>query len=233
MSRPRITLHNAVSVDGLLSGYPADLGVYYETAAQLPQDAVLTGSGTMLAAAASQGVDLSGDDPDETPPVVVPDDPRPWLVIVDSHGRLTRLRWLRAIPYWRDVLVLCSATTPAAHLQRLRRHRVEHVVVGATTVNLGAALEVLSDQYGVRDVRVDAGGTLNTQLLHAGLVDEISLLVAPYLADTRTQPPLRLLATGASASGRRLKLTAVQQLRDDYIWLRYELLPASPETSEP
>jgi 2,5-diamino-6-(ribosylamino)-4(3H)-pyrimidinone 5'-phosphate reductase len=224
--RPRVTVHNAVSLDGRVSGFPVDVGLYYELAAQLPQDAVLAGSGTMLAAAAGQGVDLSGDDPDEPPPAVVPDDPRPWLVIVDSRGRIGRLGWLRDQPYWRDVLVLCSAATPAEHLDRLRRHRVEHLVAGDARVDLAAALAALSDRYGVRDLRVDAGGALNARLLQAGLVDELSLLVAPYLAQNENgEPPVRLLDADVKLAGQRLALTEVQRLRDDYVWLRYDMLP--------
>lgn len=65
-ARPRVTVHTLLSVDGRLDGFEADLGLYYELAAALPQQAVLTGSGTMLAAAAAQGVALSGPSPHPT-----------------------------------------------------------------------------------------------------------------------------------------------------------------------
>jgi hypothetical protein len=53
-----------------MDGFPADVGLYYELASRLPHQAVLTGSGTMLAAAASEGIDL--------------------LVIVDGQGNRQR-----------------------------------------------------------------------------------------------------------------------------------------------
>ena len=53
-------------------------------ASRLPHQAVLTGSGTMLAAAADAG------------------DPRPLLVIVDGQGRVTWYAWLREQPFWRQ-----------------------------------------------------------------------------------------------------------------------------------
>ena len=107
MPRPRVTLHNLTSLDGRLDGFTPDVGLYYETAARLPQQAVLTGSGTLLAAAAAEGIDLSGADAargDGPPPT---DASLPWLVVVDSAGRVSRLDWLRGRPFWRDVLVLC------------------------------------------------------------------------------------------------------------------------------
>ncbi|HET7519888.1 MAG TPA: dihydrofolate reductase family protein [Actinomycetes bacterium] len=222
MHRPRVTVHNAVSLDGQLTGFPVDVGLYYQTAAQLPQQAVLTTSATLLDAAAREGVDLTGEDPDD--PVFEPpaaDDPRPWLVVVDGRGRLGRLGWLRGQPFWRDVLVLCCAATPAEHLDRLRRHHVEHLVVGAERIDLAAALDRLADRYGVREVRTDAGGTLNGLLLGAGLVDELSVVLAPQLAGADHLPAVHLVEGLTSADAPQLTLAAVERLADSHVWLRY------------
>jgi 2,5-diamino-6-(ribosylamino)-4(3H)-pyrimidinone 5'-phosphate reductase len=221
MDRPRVTIHSLSSLDGQLTGFPVNLGLYYQTAAKFPQQAVLTTSATLLDAAAREGVDLAGEDPDDPvePPTV--DDPRPWLVIVDGGGRLTRLGWLRGQPFWRDVLVLCCEATPAEHLDRLRRHHVEHLVVGAQHVDLIAALQQLADRYGVREVRTDAGGTLNGLLVRAGLVDELSLVVAPHLAGAGQVPAVHVVEGLAGADGPRLTLVAVERLPDSHVWLRY------------
>jgi 2,5-diamino-6-(ribosylamino)-4(3H)-pyrimidinone 5'-phosphate reductase len=230
VARPRVTIHNLISVDGRLDGFAPDLGLYYELAGALPHQAILTGSGTMLAAAARERIDMSGEDAHSAPSVA--GDSRPWLVIVDSSGRLSRLDWLRGQPYWRDVLVVCSPATPDAHLERLRRHGVEHIVAGTDRVDLTAALEALADRYGVAAVRVDAGGGLNGALLRAGLVDEISIVVAPYLvgagtAGTGVPQPGRLVGA-PDGSAHRLELRSVDSLRDDHVWLRYAVLPDSP-----
>jgi 2,5-diamino-6-(ribosylamino)-4(3H)-pyrimidinone 5'-phosphate reductase len=226
VDRPSVTIHNTSSVDGRLTGFPVDLSLHYEIAGEFRHGAVLTGSGTLTASAEDEGIDLSGEDSDEPVPGVEPDDPRPWLVIVDSRARLTRLSWLRGQPFWRDVLILCSDATPTVHLDRLRRHRVEHLVAGADRVDLAAALHALADRYGVREVRVDAGGTLNGQLLRAGLVDEISVIVAPYVLGTAQVDPVHLVDGLTDGDARRLTLVAVQRLRDDHVWLRYAVARA-------
>jgi 2,5-diamino-6-(ribosylamino)-4(3H)-pyrimidinone 5'-phosphate reductase len=96
-------------------------------------------------------------------------------------------------------------------------------VVGGDRVDLASALPALADRYGIRAVRVDAGGTLNGQLLRAGLVDEVSVIVAPALADPHGSQPVRLF-DGLTGSGtRRLVLVDVRQLRGDHVWLRYVL----------
>lgn len=226
MDRPRVTVHNMTSIDGRLSGFPDDPFLYYELAATFPQDAVLAGSNTLVEAAAREGVDLSREDePDaiETQPA---DDPRPWLVVVDGRGRLTRFAWLRRQPFWRDVLVLACASTPPAHLDLLRRHRVAYQIIGTEHVDLAAALRLLADRYGVRAVRVDAGGTLNGLLLAAGLVDEISVVVAPHLVGTPDAGARHVVDGLADGVAPPMTLVAVERVRDDHVWLRYR--PATP-----
>lgn len=218
VDRPRVTIHNTMSLDGQLTGFPVDLGLHYEVLGGLPCDAILAGSGTLLTAARAEGVDMGGEDP---PAQAAPRRTGPWLVIVDSRARLTRLSWLRGQPYWRDVLVLCSHATPAKHLNRLRRLQVEHVLAGDDHVDLAAALHTLGDRYGATAVCTDAGGTLNAYLLRAGLVDEISLIVAPHLAGTG-QPAAVHLADGLPGTAfPALELVSAQPLKDQHIWLRY------------
>ena len=220
MDRPRVTVHAMVSADGRVDHFAGDVGLYYRLAAELPHDAVLTGSATLLAAASAEGIDMSGED-EPVPPRG--GDGLPWLVVVDSGGRVTRFDWLRTQPYWRDVVVLVSAATPDAHLDLLRDREVEHVVVGERHVDLAAALPELSVRYGVTGIRVDSGGTLSGALLRAGLVDELSLLVAPYAVGGRSaRGPFVCddLAEGAAVTG--LELTSMTR-SGETVWLRYRV----------
>ncbi len=47
-TKPRVILHNAVSADGRVDWFPADIGLFYELAATWHEDATLAGSGTIL-----------------------------------------------------------------------------------------------------------------------------------------------------------------------------------------
>ena len=55
-------------------------------------------------------------------------------------------------------------------------------MLGKARVDLSAAPRALAERYQVSAVRVDAGGALNGALLQAGLADEMSVVIAPYLA---------------------------------------------------
>lgn len=48
---PKVILHNAVSLDGRIDGFPLDLYQYYKLAASWKEDATLAGSDTFLKAA--------------------------------------------------------------------------------------------------------------------------------------------------------------------------------------
>jgi 2,5-diamino-6-(ribosylamino)-4(3H)-pyrimidinone 5'-phosphate reductase len=197
------------------------LRLFYELAVAVPKQAVLSGSATMLAAADHAGIDMATDEAPAPPCVADSSDARPLLAIIDSAGQITRFAWLRAQPYWRDVIVICSAATPPEHLARLRERHVEYLIAGDQRVDLAAALELLAERYGIDDVRVDAGPTLNGLLVRQGLVDSLSLLLAPRLVGDGSVDALRLVRELALEKSPALKLVHVERLRGDHVWLRY------------
>lgn len=219
---PRVILHNAVSADGRLDGFLPDLGVYYGLVSTWNEDATLAGSQTVLATAADT---VQEGDPEPEPPTISPGDPRPLLVVPDSRGRIRFWPWLRLTPYWRDVLVLVSRSTPADYLSYLEAKRVAYLVAGEDKVDLRAALEELYRQYDVRTVRVDSGGTLNGVLLRAGLVDEVSLLLHPQLVGgTSPKSMFRAPDLASPDDALDLNLLGVEQRPGGLVWLRYQVV---------
>jgi hypothetical protein len=63
---PRIVIHSAVSINGYLDGFAADLGAYYGLIAHWHEDATLVGAGAVLRA--------TQDEPVDAAPVGSPDD---------------------------------------------------------------------------------------------------------------------------------------------------------------
>jgi len=94
----------------------------------------------------------------------------------------------------------------------------------ATVVDAGNPVDwpwLLDDLFerGVRRLMVEGGGTLHTQLLTAGLVDEIQLAVAPLFVGDATAP--RFVGPGAFPQG-RMQLVDVAKVGDMAV-LRYLL----------
>ncbi len=219
---PRVVMHNLMSLDGRLDFVPADVGLYYELAARWKVNAILSGSGTVLAAAdqiASSAKDSEASRSKD------PRDRRPLLVVPDSRGRVRDWKpWLDQ-PYWRDVVVLCSDSTPGPYLRRLEKDSIDTIVAGKGHVDMRGALEELNSKYAVRNVRLDSGGTLNGVLLRAGLVDEVSVLVHPALVGGTSPSSVFTAPDLSSASGVvDLKIKHVEKLRSGYVWLRYTVV---------
>lgn len=218
---PKVILYNAMSLDGRDDWIAPYLGQFYQKIPCWKEDATLAGTDTLLAAWEQQAV----EEDDIEPPERNPQDTRPLMVVVDSRGRVKNYGWLRKQPYWRDVVALCSNSTPAGYLAYLQERGVEHLISGEDKVDLKVALEQLNERYGVRVVRVESGGTLNGALLRAGLVDEVSVLIVPTMVGGSAIRPLFRAPDLTSPEGViNLRLLQMDKLEGDSIWLRYEVV---------
>jgi riboflavin-specific deaminase-like protein len=118
-----------------------------------------------------------------------------------------------------DKLVYCaSATCPQA---RARLGEVATVIDGGDPVDLNLVTEDLAAR-GVRRLMVEGGGTMHTQFLTAGLVDELQLVVAPFFVGDSRAP--RFVGDGDFPWGpeNRARLAGVRQI-GDVVLLRYAL----------
>jgi 5-amino-6-(5-phosphoribosylamino)uracil reductase len=118
-----------------------------------------------------------------------------------------------------DKLVYC--TTGALERARSRLGGVATVLDGGDPVDLR---RVSADLYarGVRRLMVEGGGTVHTQFLTAGLVDELQLVVAPFFVGDSRAP--RFVGDGAFpwTPEQRAELAEVRQI-GDVVLLRYKL----------
>ena len=188
---PKVILHTAMSLDGRITNFPANLELYYSLAATWNPDAVLFGSETVLAAVRDNpALEVPPEHEDMFRPPDGAPDPRPLLVIADSRGRVRCWDAIRTWPYMRDVLALCSNTTPQEYFDYLAERKIGVIVAGDNHIDIRTALELLNKKHVVSTVRTDSGGTLNSVLLQAGVIDEVSVLIHPFLAGGRPDPTL-------------------------------------------
>lgn len=235
MDIPKVVIFNCTSLDGRMDGGvgTADMGLYYQLASRWNADAMLSGSSTMLAAfggtafagqaeppAPAAPAGENGDGPKELHPLAVP-----YLVVVDSRGRIHNWSQIQAQPFWRQVIVLCARLTPPAYLDELARQGVACIIAGEGRVDLRRALEILSAEYGIHSLRVDSGGVLNGALLRAGLVDEVSVLLTPLLVGGES-PQSVFVAPDITSPEQAipLRLTHCEQVGEGRLWLRYQVV---------
>jgi 5-amino-6-(5-phosphoribosylamino)uracil reductase len=118
-----------------------------------------------------------------------------------------------------DKLVYCA--TGSLERARSRLGGVATVVDGGDPVDLRRVSADLHAR-GVRRLMVEGGGTVHTQFLTAGLVDELQLVVAPFFVGDSRAP--RFVGDGAFpwTPEKRAELAEVRQI-GDVVLLRYKL----------
>jgi 2,5-diamino-6-(ribosylamino)-4(3H)-pyrimidinone 5'-phosphate reductase len=125
----------------------------------------------------------------------------------------------------RDVVALCSSRTPQEYLRYLAERRIDTIIAGDDRVDMRAALEALHARYGIKVLRVDSGGTLNSVLLHAGLVEEISVLIHPFIAGGKADPTLSdPQKAGIPELQVPLRLESTEVVGNGVVWARYSLI---------
>ena len=142
-----------------------------------------------------------------------------YAFVVDPHGKL---RWESADLDGDHLVVILSERVSDDYLTELREHGVSYLIAGAKTVDLERALDEIGARLGVRTLMLEGGGGINGTMLRAGLVDEVSLLVAP-IVDGRVGLASLFDVHGAGFTPRRLALEHVERRADDMLWLRYRL----------
>lgn len=218
---PRVILHNAVTLDGRTTGFKPDVGLFYRLAWRFGEDATLAGSRTVY----DPDQEIPSEREEDHEPVDVdPADRRPLLVVPDSRGTVRNWHVLRKAPHWRSMLALCCRSTPESYRDYLKERNIDCIICGEKRVDLKMALQALYRLYGVVTVRVDSGGALNSALLEAGLVEEVSLLVYPILLND-SGPRWYSGEQGGYPDrphGSFLFIGA-EELDDNVVWLRYKV----------
>jgi riboflavin biosynthesis pyrimidine reductase len=142
-------------------------------------------------------------------------------VVLDRHGKIA---WGRSDIGGDPIVVVLSETVSDAHLAGLRQDGVSYIFAGREKLDLADALEVLRRELGIERLLLEGGGHVNGSFLRAGLVDEISLILAPAV-DGRAGAP-SLFDGGAAepaAPLEALRLEHSEVLDGGAIWLRYRL----------
>lgn len=146
--------------------------------------------------------------------------PNPAKVGISSRLRLQPdSNFLNAGP--AKIFLFTTAQTDEAQLAMLRSCGAEVFVHGSDRVNLKSALETLKIK-GVNRLMVEGGATLNFELMQLGLVDELTIYVAPMIFGGETAPTTAAGSGLVRSAALPLKLVKSEAWEDGGVLLQYQ-----------
>ena len=234
--RPRVICHMMASVDGRIAvgGWPLapEARRQYELVhATYEADGWLCGRVTMepfakrVRSEAEVARQRAGGGPHED--FVAPGEHDSYAFALDPSGRLA---WESNDIDGDHVVAILSERVSDEYLAFLRERGVSYLLAGARdpsassghAVDLAVAIEKIGARFGVRTLMLEGGGRINGEMLRAGLIDEVSLLVAP-VADGRVGTPTLFDVDADGVAPHRLALEGVERRAADVLWLRYRV----------
>jgi riboflavin biosynthesis pyrimidine reductase len=119
------------------------------------------------------------------------------------------------------IVVLLGHDVPDNHLAELAADGVSYVVAADEAIDLAAALEVLGRDLGIKRLALEGGAGVNGSFFAAGLVDELSVLIAPALDGGLDSTRIVGSRDGGLADVAELSLTSCERLDVGVVHLRY------------
>ena len=143
-----------------------------------------------------------------------------YTIVVDTYGKLD---WQSNTADGHPVLCIFSEQVSQTYLDTLRLLGISWIAVGKDRIDLPKVMNILHEQFGVKQVAIVGGGHICGGFLEAGLVDEVSIMLAPGIDGRKGQTAVFDGITNKECNPYRLKLESVEQWETGILWLRYKM----------
>ena len=121
-----------------------------------------------------------------------------------------------------QVVIFTTSRTSKEQIYSLKSRGVDVFILGDSRVDLKQALEMLYS-LGIRSLMVEGGGTLNFELLRLGLVDELTMYLAPMIFGGESAPTTAAGPGVVRGEAIPLKLVDVEVHEDGGVLIHYKL----------
>lgn len=196
MNQPKVTIHIFSSLDGRITGdfgnQPAvkdaaklfkQIGFNDDSPLSMHFDGWIYGKNTSLDGFGNHQAPKL--DPQATAPAgdfVIDKHAKRYYIAIDRHGEIG---WQKDTASYggqeASVIEVLTDQVSAPYRHFLREMKIPYIVAGSDTIDLKLMLTKLHDLFGLNNLLLGGGGILNWSFLDAGLVDEMSLVMAPVV----------------------------------------------------
>ena len=223
--RPYIICHMVASIDGRIDCNMVEKisgNEYYTTLEQLNCPTLLEGRVTLEHYSAAKEPFIPVENiPIGKPSAHIAEKSDAYMVAIDTYGRL---RWLSNTIDGVPLICIVSEKASKEYLETLKEQNISWVAIGADRINLKKATEILYTEFGIKRIGLLGGGHINGGLLEAGLIDEVSLLLAPGIDGREGATSLFDGVSNTNRIPTPLHLQHIEKLQNDVVWLRYKCL---------
>ena len=151
-----------------------------------------------------------------------------YAVAFDRKGKLG---WKESVIHDEDpgydnsyVIEVLTENVPDAILHYYRSIGVAYIFAGNKVMNIKTALEKLYRHFEIRTILLEGGSVLDGAFLKKDVIDELSLVIAPVLADEKDKP----LFAGSFMN--EFRLMSAEPTEAGNLWVRYHSMS---ENSQP
>ncbi|HRP32092.1 MAG TPA: dihydrofolate reductase family protein [Agriterribacter sp.] len=195
MNKPIILLTMFTSIDGKIEGdfihdHNDELGDYFEYMKLEGNDAWGNGSNTHKKYFSDESVDLSKyknvriDFEDN-----IQKGENIYIVSFDSKGKVFWKDRTLLFPedVKNDVIVVTTKSARPEYIAYLKEKNISYIFAGDDAIELEVALDKLYNLFDIKHFAIVGGATINANFLKADLVDEIKIVIAPFIDGSREQ----------------------------------------------
>lgn len=148
------------------------------------------------------------------------------FVVIDNEPHLTKKGVIYLSKKSKNVII---ATTNKNHPAKLLKKDFDniHILEYKKSIDFNDLFVKLKQDFGAERLTIQSGGTLNTTLVRAGLVDRLWLVVAPTLIGGKNTASLMggesLHSPEDLGKIKTLKLVKAMPLKNSYLFLEYRV----------
>ncbi len=225
MSKPYIICHMMASIDGRIDCDMTEKiesgDEYYEALDELDLPTTISGRVTAVLHYAQPGIfQAKANTPIGEEKIWKTVETDGYNVVLDTRGTLL---WENGLVDDKPLVCIVSETASLEYLDYLREKGVSYIVTGKGRIDLNRAVEILSERFGAKRIGIVGGGKINGSFLDAGLIDEVSLMIAPGI-DGRSSQPSVFDGRADGSEPVKMKRTFFKAYECGTLWMRYQIL---------
>lgn len=234
MNRPFVVCHMLSSLDGKINGKffsepecTAALTEYGNLREFYGCQATLYGTTTMID---SYSDGMAGELPKSSVHYakedhIAPSDVENYIVSIDTKGIL---KWTSNYITKKGrskahVIEVLTEEISEDYLAYLRKFDISYIFAGKEQLDPKLLLYKLKQKFSIERMMIAGGGIINWTLLQAGMIDEVSLIIAPIADGSNTAVSIfeksDFLPSGSPVG---FTLKEIKQIKGGSLWLRYE-----------